>query len=139
MPANLIDIITSLALIMNEETERLNARDHGVLAELAAVKIRLTGVLEGELARLNRQQPGWPDMLDEHMREMMSSSLVALGEASASHASVLERQIDLSIEMMGAFAAEARRLVSKRAETYGSTGRLSPIDLAPPIAVNSEY
>jgi hypothetical protein len=139
VPVNLIDVITSLTLIMTEETERLKARDREDLTELATVKIRLTGVLEGDLARLNREQPGWADALEGDVREALSSSLIALGEASAANAAVLERQIDLSIELMAALAAEARRLSKKRAETYGSTGLLSPIDLATPISVNSQF
>jgi hypothetical protein len=138
MPANLIDVITSLTLIMTEETERLNARHRMDLAELAMVKIRLTGVLEGELARLNRTRPGWAEMLEPEMKESLTSGLIALGEASTANAAVLERQIDLSIELMGALAAEARRVSRSRAETYGATGLLSPVDPNAPISVNSE-
>ena len=140
MASNLVDIISSLTLIMNEETERLNARERGLdLAELAAVKIRLTGLLEGELARLNRTQPGWADTMDEAAKEALANGLVALGEASASNAAVLERQIDLSGELMAAFAAEARRISKSRAETYSASGLLAPIDPSSPISINSEY
>lgn len=140
MASNLVDIISSLTLIMSEETDRLNARERGRdLAELAAVKIRLTGLLEGELARLNRTQPGWADIMDEETKAALSNGLIALGEASAANAAVLERQIDLSVELMAAFEAEARRVSKSRAETYSANGILAPIDPATPISINSEY
>ena len=48
---NLIDVIASLTLIMREETDQLKAHcKNGSLAELAAAKLRLVGVLESELA-----------------------------------------------------------------------------------------
>lgn len=140
MASNLIDIMASLTLIMTEETERLGARERALdLAELAAAKVRLVGVLETELARLNREQPGWAEALDEETRERLANTLIALGDASTVNAQVLERQIDLSIEMMGAVAAEAKRLSGNRAATYGARGDLSQMDLATPISINSEY
>ena len=140
MPSNAIDVMASLTLIMNEETDRLRARERGIdLAELAAAKVRLVGMLETELARLEREQPGWADAMEEDERERLSEALVALGEASTANAAILERQIGLSIEMMGAVANEARRLAGKRAYTYGASGDLSQTSLATPISVNSEY
>lgn len=140
MPSNAIDVMASLTLIMNEETDRLRARERGIdLAELASAKVRLVGMLETELARLEREQPGWADAMDEEQRERLSDALVALGEASTANAAILERQIGLSIEMMGAVASEAKRLAGKRASTYGASGDLSQTNLATPIAVNSEY
>ncbi|SNT18588.1 hypothetical protein SAMN06295912_15413 [Sphingomonas laterariae] len=140
MAANAIDVMASLTLIMNEETERLRSRERGRdLAELAAAKVRLVGVLETELARLEREAPGWANALDEAGREELSNALVALGEASATNALILERQIDLSVEMMGAVSAEARRLANRRAATYSARGDLANADLTAPISVNSEY
>lgn len=140
MAGNLVDIMASLSLIMNEESDRLSARDRSHdLAELAAAKIRLAGVLDTELARLEREQPGWAEAMDEDARRDLADALLVLGEASAANAALLERQIDLSIEMMGAFAAEARRLSGKRASTYGARGDVSALELAPPISVNSEF
>lgn len=140
MASNLIDIMQSLTLIMTEETERLMTRDKARdLAELAIAKVRLVGVLEGELARLNREQPDWTAELDDEGRDALASALIALGDASTANAAILERQIDLSIEMMGAVATEAQRLAGKRTATYRATGDLSQTDLATPISVNSEY
>lgn len=139
MPANLIDIISSLTTVMTEETGMLQAGERGRdLAELASVKIRLTGILETELARLNREA-GWSDNLADSQWSDLSEAIKALNEASRINAGVLERQIDLSIELMGALAAEAWRLQKKRAETYGATGTMAPREPTLPISINSEY
>ncbi|MEN2786115.1 flagellar biosynthesis protein FlgN [Sphingomonas qilianensis] len=140
MPANALDIIASLTLIMNEETARLGAHERGQdIAELAAAKIRLAGLLDAELARLNRVQPDWALHLPEDGRDALSHAVIALGEASTANAAILERQIDLSVELMAAFENEARRASKSRAEVYGINGQLAPIDNATPISVNSEY
>ncbi|WP_325230409.1 hypothetical protein [Sphingobium sp.] len=52
---------------------------------------------------------------------------------------MLERQIDLSMEMMTAIAAEARRLAGNRARTYGARGDLAKMELTTPISFNGEY
>jgi len=140
MASEAIDVMASLTLIMNEETGRLRSRERGRdLAELAAAKVRLVGVLETGLARLEREQPDWAAALDEEEREALTATLLALGEASAANAAILERQIDLSIEMMGAVANEARRLANRRAATYRASGDLDNADLAAPISINTEY
>jgi hypothetical protein len=140
MAADIIDIISSLTLIMTEETARLQAshRD-GELGELVTAKLRLTSLLEQEMARLNRRQPDWADMLDEERRNELSDSLIALSKAAVTNAALLQRQLELSSEMMDAFAREARRLAGRRASTYSAGGDLSPIDLATPISINSHY
>ncbi|RJF85707.1 flagellar biosynthesis protein FlgN [Sphingomonas cavernae] len=140
MASNVIDVMASLTLIMNEETDRLRGHERALdLAELATAKVRLVGVLETELARVNREQPGWTEALDDEERDALASALIALGDASTANAAILERQIDLSAEMMGAVAAEAKRLSGSRTSTYGARGDLSHMDLATPISVNSEY
>jgi flagellar biosynthesis/type III secretory pathway chaperone len=140
MIENLIDVISSLTLIMQEETARLTARDHGRdLAELAAAKLRLVGVLESDLARLERAQPDWADTLEDPVRERLFATLYALCEASGANAAVLERQIDLSVELIGAIAVEAKRLAGRTTTTYGARGDIALFDPAMPISINSEY
>jgi flagellar biosynthesis/type III secretory pathway chaperone len=52
MPDAMIDIMTSLTDIMNEESALLRSRDRAsALGELAAAKARLVGQLEEALAR----------------------------------------------------------------------------------------
>ena len=137
---NLIDVISSLTLIMQEETARLTVHDRGRdLAELAAAKLRLVGVLETELARIARMPADWVAVPDEETRDQLCTVLRGLGEASTANAAVLERQIDLSVEMLGAIAHEAKRLAGRSTLTYGAQGNLSLFDPAMPISINSEY
>lgn len=140
MAVNLVDIMSSLTLIMTEETERLQAYDRSRdLAELVSAKVRLTGILETELARLGREEPDWQQDLDEEGRAALSAAVVALGNASSANAAVVERQLELSNEVLGAVTAEARRQLRKRAETYSMSGALSPADGPLPISVNSQF
>lgn len=137
---NLIDVIASLTLIMKEETDQLNAHGkNGSLAELAAAKLRLVGVLESELARIQREDDDWVDALDEACREKLFATLFALGDASAANTAVLERQIDLSVELIGAIATEAKRLAGRSTTTYGVCGDLSMVEPPAPISINSRY
>lgn len=140
MPHEMIDIMTSLAIIMNEETERLSGMQRALdLGELAVAKARLVGKLEELLARRNREQPQWTEALDEETRTKLTECLADLRSASTANAGVLERQIELSMEMMAAIANEAQRLAGNRAFTYGEHGALSKTDIAMPISFNSEY
>lgn len=140
MAADIIDLIVSLTMIMTEETARLQASHRDAqLSELVTVKLRLTGLLEQEMVTLNRRRPDWADQMDEEQRDRLSDALVGLSKAAAANAALLERQLELSSEMMEAFAREARRLSGKRASTYRAAGDLTPMDLATPISINSHY
>jgi flagellar biosynthesis/type III secretory pathway chaperone len=140
MIGNVIDVISSLTLIMQEETSRLTDNKGGRdLAELATAKLRLVGMLETALARMEREQSDWADLMEEPVRDRLFEVLFALSEASAANAAVLERQIDLSVELIGAIAHEAKRLAGRSTITYGAGGTLSQFDPATPIAVNSAY
>ncbi|NWK98937.1 flagellar biosynthesis protein FlgN [Sphingobium lactosutens] len=140
MPNEMIDIMTSLTALMNEETQRLRGQERVLdLAQLAAAKARLVARLEEMLARRNRHHPQWADQMDVDTRERLTECLADLRTASATNASILERQIDLSMEMMTAIANEARRLAGNRAYTYGARGDLAKMDLATPISFNTEY
>lgn len=140
MADNLIDVIASLTLIMREETDQLAAHAKtGSLTELAAAKLRLVGVLEAELARITREQANWVDTLDDARRDKLFATLFALGEASAANAAALERQIDLSVELIGAIATEAKRIAGRSTTTYGVRGDLASFDPAAPISINSHY
>jgi flagellar biosynthesis/type III secretory pathway chaperone len=140
MPNEMIDVMTSLALIMDEESKRLRGHERALdLSELAAAKIRLVSQLEEILARRNRQQPEWTEEMDVETRERLTLCLSDLRTASIANAGILERQIELSMEMMAAIADEARRMAGNRAYTYGARGDLATMDLATPISFNSEY
>jgi len=140
MIGNLIDVISSLTLIMQEETTRLTSNAGGRdLAELASAKVRLVGMLETALAKLEREDARWADDMEELVRKRLVECLFALGEASAANSAVLERQIDLSVEMIGAIVSEAKRLAGRSTTIYGARGDLSLYDPAIPISINSQY
>jgi flagellar biosynthesis/type III secretory pathway chaperone len=139
MPSEMIDIMTSLTALMNEETLRLSGQERALdLAQLAAAKARLVARLEEMLARRNRHEPDWPEQMDEETREQLIQCLTDQRTASVANAAILERQIELSMEMMTAIANEARRLAGNRAYTYGARGDLAKMDLATPISFNTE-
>ena len=140
MPHAMIDLMISLTDIMKEETSLLQGRERAaVLAELAAAKARLVGQLEEMLARRNRLESGWTEEMDEETRARLDDCLADLRTASAVNADILERQIELSTEMLSAIASEARRLAGNRTYTYGAGGDLARMELPTPISFNTEY
>jgi len=140
MASDIIDLIQSLTLIMEEETHRLSVHDRGrELAELSEAKIRLVGALEAELVRLDRETPGWAQNLEEERREAFTVALTSLGTASAANSDMLERHISLSRDMLDAIGREAQKLAGKRTETYSAKGDVNRVELATPISVNSQY
>lgn len=138
MASEFIDIVTSLTAIMEEETVRLlSPGRHRDFAEMAAAKIKLVAALEMKTAQHARMRGDWLATLSDEMRDTLTAAIKHLGAAAQVNARVLERQIDLSTEMMDAVATEARRLSGARSAIYGSSGILSRNDSASPISVNS--
>lgn len=138
MASEFIDIVTSLTAIMEEETARLLAPGrHADFAEMAAAKIKLVAAIELKTSEHARTRVEWLATLDAETRDRLAAAIQHLGAAAQVNASVLERQIDLSTEMMGAVAAEARRLSGMRSATYGASGVLCRSELATPISVNA--
>lgn len=136
----LMDVVTSLVLVMQEETDRLRQYQSGQdLADLAAAKVRLVGMLERISAHIDRERLDWNEALNPEGHAQLRELLLTLNEVSATNAAVLERQIDLSVEMIGAIAAEAKRLAGRATATYGAEGSLSRFDPTMPIAINSHY
>lgn len=140
MASEVIAIMTSLSAVMREETGRLQSNERALdLAELAAAKARLVGSLEERLARLGRQESEWAAQMDELTREAFAEALGELRAASMVNAALLERQIELSADLMSAISAEAKRLTGNRAYAYGATGVLARTDLTTPISLNGEF
>lgn len=140
MSEALIDLMTSLTDIMNEESELLRGREQlGSLSELATVKARLVGQLEEAMARQNRLEPQWAQELDEETRHQLKDCVEALRDASAVNADILERQMTLSSELLGAITNAARKVAGNRTFTYGAEGHLATAELPTPISFNSEY
>jgi hypothetical protein len=88
--------------------------------------------------QLAREQPEWRERLDPVDREALTELLAELCEVSTENGAALERQIRLSVEMLDAIAAEAKRLSGTRSETYCIRGGVSRVDLATPISVNTQ-
>ena len=138
MTVQLIDAMTSLTALMEEESEKL-ARSPYLpgLGEIAAAKLRLTGLIEAGFARLKRENADWAASLDAETRTELADASRNLRDASAINQNILSRQIELSVEMMGAIAAEAQRLTGTRSTTYGACGGLGGMDAPAPISINA--
>lgn len=133
----LCDTIESLISLMREETAiLLSVGPRPDIEAIAAAKVRLTATLEGQLAALDREQPGWRETIAETDTDL-AARIAELQEVSTENATVLRRQIDLSRDLMDAIAAEAKRLVGTRTQTYGATGGLFRQDVSTPISVNT--
>ena len=138
MTAQLLDAMVSLTALMEEESERLARSPYlPELAQIAEAKMRLTGRIEADFARMKRECPEWVDTLDEETRAQMTDASKNLRDASAINQQMLSRQIELSVDMMGAIAAEAQRLTGTRSSTYGACGGLGGMDAPAPISVNA--
>jgi flagellar biosynthesis/type III secretory pathway chaperone len=136
----LTDVLDSLLMLMDEETRHLQESPFGAaLPELAATKVRLVGQLEQMTAAYGRSTVDWNRSLDEEQRARLEELLARLEPISAANAAALERQIDLSVEMIGAITTEAKRLAGRATSTYGAQGNLSRFDPTMPIAINSSY
>jgi hypothetical protein len=138
MIEDLIDIIESLALIMAEETARLEGparhRDSTAMVE---AKLRLVAALEVRAAQVARQGPDWLDALEPALRDALRTALGKLCAVSEPNRRVIARQIDLSTEMMGVVAAEAQRQSGARSATYGARGAMTKTGMPSPISVNT--
>lgn len=136
----LVKSLTSLAMILDEENDRLtrpaNASD---LPELVAAKIRLAGIVEAESIRLARERPRWLDDLPEEEQDEIRSLLETLVRRLGVNANLLERRIAMCDEIMGAIAAEALRLTGAKSAVYGVRGTLMSSEQATPISINGHF
>ena len=134
-----IDIVRSLVTLMREETKQLlSTEPPRELEEIASAKARLVGQVEARTVQLAREQPDWRERLDPVDREALTAVLAELCEVSAENGKALERQIQLSVEMLDAIAAEAKRLSGTQTETYCMRGDVSRVELATPISINTQ-
>ena len=140
MASELIDLVKSLAALMREETQLLQTPARfGGIQEIAAAKARLVGCLEAKTVELGRGNADWLEALDAPVKESLLEALGELKDASIPNGEALTRQIELSMDMMAAVTAEAKRLTGTRHSVYGAGGGLSRLDLPTPISHNSHY
>lgn len=138
MASDLIDTIRSLVSLMREETDQLlSPGGGGDLEEIATAKARLVGWIEARSAQLERETPDWREKLDEEDRVALTGVLAELRDISAENANALDRQIRLSVEMLDAIAAEAKRLSGTCSQTYCAKGGVSKVELSTPISINT--
>lgn len=138
MTNDFIDTVTSLTAIMEEETARLlSPGRHSDFAEMATAKIKLAAAIQIKTSEHAGMRADWLASLDDETRSRLTAAIAELGVAAQANARVLERQIDLSSEMMAAVATEARRLSGMRSAIYGAGGALNRSELATPISVNA--
>ena len=138
--AELLDTMISLTTLMEEESEALALRGrHPQLAEIAAAKARLVGILESRNAQLARTKPDWLETLPTELREELTTAYRAMRDASVVNADVLARQIELSSDMIAAVAAEVQCVSGTSITTYGAHGSLWQVDQATPISLNTRF
>lgn len=138
MPADLLDILESLKTMIDEETALLG--QPGMRAEreeVARVKIRLTGQLEGRTVELDRATPGWREALAPDLHTALVAAAGGLVEAARRNAERIARQLDLSDELIMAIVGDARRRAGASSSAYGAGGELWRVDRAAPISVNT--
>ncbi|HEX8484343.1 flagellar biosynthesis protein FlgN [Sphingomonas sp.] len=131
---DLIETVTSLSLILDEENERLRDPASAPLPEaLVAAKLRHVGTIEAMGVRLAEVQ-GADTAAAARLIELIPIMLAKV-EANAA---LLRRRMALCDELMGAIAAEAQRLSGGRSTTYGALGTVARRDRSTPISINSQ-
>ncbi len=140
MIVELVDLISSLTTVLAEETELLRRRaDLVEIREMVLLKQRLVGLLELAIAQQIRAHGDWLSQEDQETRDNFVPLVAALNEAASENAAMLERQLEITTEMISALADEARRVVGRRASTYRAAGDMTPMDVAPPISFNTQF
>ena len=136
--ADILDITRSLVTIMREESEQLltvgRYAEHGVMTQ---AKTRLTAMLDAELMRLNRTEPGWLDKAESEDRDALTAAFAELKDVAAENAEVVARQLDLSRDLIAAVSHEAKRLTGRRGVAYRPTGAIKETISSAPISVNT--
>lgn len=130
------EVMGSLIAVMRDETVLLKAGRAAEVRELAAAKLKLTAQLERLVAEAEREDPNWRERAlgsDEGVVALVQE----LQAAAAENGRVLQRQIELSRELLDAIAAEAKRLAGTRSETYAATGGMRRTELPAPISIDA--
>jgi flagellar biosynthesis/type III secretory pathway chaperone len=137
--AEMADAMASLTILMQAETEALGRplRPGSDQAEVAAAKLRLTAMIERSVAQMHRERPDWMGGLGDEDRQRLMDTIEALDTAASRNRDMLERQLQLTGELMDAVAAEIARLSGHRAATYSAGGAMLQRVSPTPIAVNS--
>jgi flagellar biosynthesis/type III secretory pathway chaperone len=137
MTAELTVTARSLTALMRAETAVLATGGSRDIGEIAAAKQRLAGAFEQQVATLDRECSGWAAALAPEGAEALAAAMAELQAATAENGALLERHLDLSRDLLGAIAAEAKRLAGTTSETYGASGAVMQSHSPAPFAVNA--
>lgn len=135
MTDELIEAVTSLSMILDEENDRLTSPGFDPIpGELVAAKLRHVGMIEAAGVRLGQQGDVAPEAV-ERLGALIPEMLAKVEV----NAALLRRRIAICDDLMGAISAEARRLSGARSTTYGAQGAMFRSDQATPIAINGQF
>lgn len=137
MPAELIEALTSLDLILEEETAQLASSGYNpLLGQLVAAKTRAAGTIERHWLRLFGTGAD-PDALAPADRAALADRIGATLDRLRANAHLIERRIALCDDLLGAISAEAKRVSGGRSLVYGARGAIARNDQATPISINT--
>ena len=131
------ETVEALLNIIEDESAHLKSGATHQVRELAAAKLKLTAQLEKLLAEQERTGPNWRELLPHDEASDLADAIRRLQAAAEENALLLKRHIELSRDLLGAIAAEAKRLAGTRSETYVASGDMRHLDLPAPISVNA--
>lgn len=134
----LVDTLHSLVAVMEEESELLSL--HGPVEpsmELARAKIRLAARLDEVSARLYRRDADWLAALDPDMRAELAEAYQDMHTASVVNSDILERQIEISTQMLETVGREIERMTGHGSKTYGAGGKIRRGRKKPPLSINT--
>ena len=136
--AALIDTMIDLIRLMEEESELLALSGPRAATDaLAQAKIRLASRMEAHCATLHRLNPDWMMALEGDDRLAFSETSEDLHRAATVNSAVIERQIDLSTEMLAAVGKELERVTGRGGATYSRRGAVRRSGSRPSVSVNS--
>lgn len=138
--AALIDTMIDLVRLMEQESEALALSGPRAATEaLAQAKIRLASRMEAQCAALHRLDPCWMTALEGDDRRSFAEMSEELHLAATVNSAILERQIDLSSEMLAAVGKELERVTGRGGATYSRRGAVKRARSSPPVSVNGKF
>ena len=138
MMERFLDCLKSLMVVMRQETEcLLNPSRSNELQELVAAKQRLAGQLAEEAARLAREGAMQVETEGEDSADSLPALIASLEEVSKENMEALQRQIDLSDDMMRAVIHQVQRSCGSGRATYGATGSIGGNRPPGPVSINA--
>ena len=138
--ATLLDTMIDLIRLMEEESELLAlSGPRGNIEAIAQAKIRLANRMEAQSAALSRASPGWIEALEGDDRRALAETSEDLHRAATVNSAVLERQLELSAEMLSAVGKELERVTGRCGATYSRRGDVRCRRSSPPLSVNGKF